>query len=52
MDEMGVSVRGEPGKGVLSTGSFEISLKEGSGNGASFPVEALLGEPGGGGLLC
>jgi hypothetical protein len=49
MDETGVSVCGGPGEGVLSTGNFEISLKEGSGYGASLPVGALLGEPGGGG---
>ena len=33
----------------LFTGNFERYLKEGSGNGASVSVAAVLGEPGGGG---
>jgi len=36
------------GEGVLFTGNSERFLKEGSGNGASLPMGALLGEPGGG----
>jgi hypothetical protein len=35
-----------------STGNFKNSLKDGSGYGASPSTGALLGEPGGGGLLC
>jgi hypothetical protein len=53
--EKDISLHGGPvknlrGGGVLFTGNSERFLKEGSGNRASLPMGALLGEPGGGSI--